>query len=233
MRLAVLSDIHANLEALSTALKQADEHNADAVICLGDVVGYGPDPGPCIDLVRAHCEATVLGNHDEVVAFDRGLNVLPREGQVAAKHHRAHLSDDHLDWLRALPLRYEAHGCTFVHASPDDPADWARLDTFHAIQKQFDAFETPICFVGHSHIPAVVSSSLGVLRVRQGHRFLVDVGSVGQPRDRDPRLAFALYDSEAVTCEIIRAHYEVEKTAVRIAEEGLPSSLAHRLRRGI
>ncbi|NNF58564.1 MAG: metallophosphoesterase family protein [Rhodothermaceae bacterium] len=233
MRLAVLSDIHANLEALTTALRLAEEHGADTVVCLGDVVGYGPDPGPCIDLVRAHCEATVLGNHDEAVAFERGTQVLPRDGQVAAKRHREQLSDDHLDWLRGLPLQHEAYGCTFVHASPDNPADWARLDTFHAVQRQFDAFETPICFVGHSHIPAVASSSLGVLRVRRGHRFLADVGSVGQPRDRDPRLAFALYDTEAVTYEIVRAHYDVEKTAIRIAEADLPSSLAHRLRRGV
>jgi len=137
-----------------------------------------------------------------------------------------------MEWLRALPLRYEAYDATFVHASPDAPGEWYRLDSFHAVQAQFAAFGTPICFVGHSHKPAVASNTFGVLRVRPDHRFIVDVGSVGQPRDGDSRLGFALFDTEEFACEIIRGHYDVERTAARIKEEGLPGVLAERLKQG-
>ena len=233
MLLAILSDVHANLAALETALRLAEARGAETVYCLGDVVGYGPDPGPCIDRLRAHGAACVLGNHDEAVAFDRGTGALPPDARRVVAAHQALLTDDQHAWLRALPLALEAHGAVFVHASPDDPAAWHRLDTFPALRAQFAAFAPPICFVGHSHRPAVVSETLGVFAVRPGHRFLVDVGSVGQPRDHDARLAFVLFDTEAFTCEIVRAHYDVAATAQRIVDAGLPPALAERLRRGV
>ncbi|MFN3597252.1 MAG: metallophosphoesterase family protein [Rubricoccaceae bacterium] len=233
MRVAIFSDIHANLAALEAALKEAERRNADTFICLGDVVGYGPDPGPCVDLVRERFAACVLGNHDEAVAFDRGMHVLPRDGQAAAQMHRTMLSEEQIAWLRGLPLIYQTETATYTHAAPLDPGAWPRLDSFAAVQAQFAAFETPVCFVGHSHRPAVASASLGVLRVRPGHRFLVNVGSVGQPRDKDPRLAFALFDEEAFACEVVRCHYNVAQTAARVEAVGLPSSLGERLRRGV
>lgn len=232
MRIAVLSDIHANLEALSEALKLAEKEGADSIICLGDVVGYGPDPAACIELVRSTCEACVLGNHDESVAFDRGLDFLPNDAQKVIRIHQSTLSEDHLEWLRALPLRYDAYDATFVHASPDAPEKWYRLESFHSIQAQFAFFDQPICFVGHSHKPAVASNKIGVLRVRRGHRYLVDVGSVGQPRDGDSRLAFGLFDSEDFSYELIREHYDVERTATRIMDVGIPAELARRLTNG-
>ncbi|MEM1118636.1 MAG: metallophosphoesterase family protein [Bacteroidota bacterium] len=233
MRIAVLSDIHANLSALQTALADIERRQVDRVICLGDVVGYGPDPAPCVDLVRETCSITVLGNHDAAVAREHALEVLPRDGQAAARLHRTLLRDDQLAWLADLPLRAEAYGATFVHATPDRPEAWTRLQSFPSIQAQFEAFSTDICFVGHSHRPAVASSSMGVYRVRRGHRFLVDVGSVGQPRDRDPRLSYALYDDFAFSVELIRLHYDHARTAVRLDEVGLPASLGDRLRRGM
>ena len=232
MLVAVVSDVHANLAALEAALTEADRRGADAVVCLGDVVGYGPDPEACVDRVRERCEVTVLGNHDAAVARDEGLAVLPKDGQEAALRHREWLSDDQRQWLAGRPLVEERHGATYVHAAPRDPASWPRLDSFPQVQAQFGAFETPICFVGHSHKPAVVSDALGVFTVRPGHRYLVDVGSVGQPRDRDPRLAFALYDTDAGTVEAVRAHYDVTQTVARVRERGLPARLGERLRRG-
>lgn len=232
MIVAVVSDIHANLAALDAALGLADERGADAVVCLGDVVGYGPDPEACVDRVRDTCSVVILGNHDAAVARDDGLEALPKDGQKAARMHRGWLDDDQLDWLAALPLITEAHGATFVHAAPSAPASWLRLDSFQTVQAQFPAFDTPICFVGHSHKPAVVSDALGVFTVRPGHRFLVDVGSVGQPRDHDSRLAFALYDTETGTVETVRAHYDVASTIARIHERKMPGRLGDRLRLG-
>ena len=232
MLVAVVSDIHANRAALEAALAEADRRGADAVVCLGDVVGYGPDPEACVDRVRERCGVTVLGNHDAAVARDEGLAVLPKDGQEAARRHREWLSDDQRQWLAGLPLVAEGHGATYAHAAPLAPASWPRLTTFQAVQAQFGAFETPVCFVGHSHKPAVVSDALGVFTVRPGHRFLVDVGSVGQPRDRDPRLAFVVYDTGAGTAETVRVHYDVSQTIARVHERGLPARLGERLRTG-
>ena len=168
MLVAVLSDVHANRAALLAALKEIEARGVDTCVCLGDTVGYGPDPEFCVDLVRDRCDVVVLGNHDAAVARDEGLAFLPKDGQVAARAHRQWLSDDHRQWLAGLPLVAEAHGATWVHAGPFAPATWPRLDSFQTVQAQFKAFDTPICFVGHSHKPAVVSDSLGVFTVRPG-----------------------------------------------------------------
>lgn len=232
MLISVISDVHANLAALEAALAISRERGAGSVVCLGDIVGYGPDPEACVDRIREECEVVVLGNHDAAVARDEGVSVLPPDGQTAARLHRQWLRAEQRDWLAGLPLVAGAHGATFAHAGPADPSAWPRLDSFRAVQAQFPAFDTPICFVGHSHKPAVVSDSFGVFTVRPGHRFLVDVGSVGQPRDHDPRLAFSLYDTEAGTVEPVRAHYNVAATAARVVERGLPARLAERLRTG-
>ena len=233
MPVAVLSDVHANLEALETVLEEAAHRGAEHVVCLGDIVGYGPDPAACVALVRERCAAVVAGNHDRAVATGEDVEVLPRDGQEAAYFHREVLDAADLAWLEALPLRAEAFGATLVHAAPSDPAAWLRLESMTAVQAQFGAFDTPICFVGHSHRPAVVSDRIGVLRVRPGHRFLVDVGSVGQPRDHDPRASFALFDADAFTVEIVRVHYDVERTILKVEHAGLPPGLGARLRRGI
>jgi predicted phosphodiesterase len=221
------------LEATVAVFDEAERRNAEAILCLGDVVGYGPDPSETVDLVREHCEVTILGNHDAAVALNADVRVLPQDGQKAAYLHQTLLSDDQLGWLAGLPYTATMYGATLAHAAPDQPATWPRLDSFAAVQAQFSAFDTPLCFVGHSHKPAVVSNSLGVFHVRSGHRFLIDVGSVGQPRDHDPRASFAMYDMEAFTVDIIRVHYDVARTASKIVRRGLPPNLGERLRRGI
>ncbi len=232
MKIAVISDIHSNLHALEATLGEIDEHGVEEIYCLGDVVGYGADPAACVDLVMERCAGAVRGNHDEAVAMDRGVKVLPKDARVAAKHNRDKLSQEHIDYLSNLPLTLEAHGITFVHASPQSPGSWLRLDSFTRVKDQFDHFTSDICFVGHTHVPGVVSNRIGVLTVRPGHRFLINAGSVGQPRDEDPRAAFAIFDTEAVSCELLRIGYDVAAAAERIKEEDLPQSLADRLFRG-
>ena len=232
MTFAVLSDIHSNLEALEAALAFIDERGAEAIYCLGDVVGYGPDPAACVDLVRARCDGVLLGNHDAAVAHEDGLDVLPRDGREAALHNRRHLSDAQLEYLAYLPLRAVAGNCTFVHATPDAPERWKRLDSYLTAQSQFKHFDTDVCFVGHTHIPAAMSDKLGVLSVRPGHRYLINVGSVGQPRDQNPRLSFALFDPDTFEHQTVRVPYNVERTAEKIRAAGLPSSLAERLKEG-
>ncbi len=232
MILAVLSDIHANLPALQAAMQAAEARGADALVNLGDVVGYGPSPVECLDVVRAEFAVHVLGNHDAAVA---GADdpAIPPDGQAAVALHRALLDDDRRAWLASLPLVAEGHGATFVHAAPFRPERWARLESLRDMQRQFGAFETDVCFIGHSHRPAIVADTVGVFRVRRGHRFLVDVGSVGQPRDHDPRLAFALFDTEAFSVELVRGHYDHARTVAEIARVGLPRDLGDRLAVGL
>ena len=233
MKLALISDIHSNLHALSAALREIERHRVDAIYCLGDVVGYGGDPGPCVDLVRRYCQGTILGNHDAAVATEAGILNLPRDGQVAARHNRSRLSDDQLTFLADLPLTHVVGNCTLVHATPRSPEAWVRFDSLATVKDQFDYFETDFCFVGHTHVPAVVAQRLGVFRVKPGNRYIINVGSVGQPRDENPLLGFAIVDTEAPTHEQIRIPYDIAGAAGRIAEEGLPSSLGLRLAKGM
>lgn len=232
MKIALISDIHSNLEALETAFRAISETDAEVMYCLGDVVGYGADPAPCVELVREYCDGVVLGNHDAAVAREEGIGTLPKDARKAAQHNAALLSEEQRAYLADLPLRIEAHGCTFVHASPDKPAAWKRLDSYPVAQAQFKHFDTDICFIGHTHIPAVMADKLGVLNVRKGHRYLVNIGSVGQPRDRNPRLSFALFDTDAFAYDLIRVPYNVERAAEKILTAGLPKSLATRLKEG-
>lgn len=233
MKLALLSDIHANLEALTAALEVVEARRVDAVYCLGDVVGYGADAATCVNLVRLHCNATVLGNHDEAVALKRGLKILPRDARKAAAHNRAQLSEDQRAFLVGLPLTLEADGCTFVHATPADPGAWQRLGSYMVARQQFDHFHTAVCFIGHSHVPAVMGHKLGVTRVQSGGRYLVNVGSVGQPRDGDPRACVAFFDTETFAYELVRVSYNVEAAAAKIVTAGLPKRLANRLFKGV
>ena len=237
MRIAVISDVHSNLEALEAVFEALDERGgAEAVYCLGDVVGYGPAAAACVERVRKWCDAVVMGNHDAVVARAEGTDVLPGDGQAAARHNREQLSDEQLDWLADLPLSraVEAggHALRLVHASPDRPAAWTRLDGFRAAKAQFDAFDEAVCFVGHTHRPAVMADRLGVLSVRPGHRYLINPGSVGQPRDGTPRPSFGLFDTETFGYENVRVPYNADRAAEKIRAAGLPERLAERLLRG-
>ncbi|HEX7069864.1 MAG TPA: metallophosphoesterase family protein [Rhodothermales bacterium] len=232
LRLAIISDIHANLEALQAVLTRIDQDGVDAVYCLGDVVGYGADPAACVDLVRERCAAVVLGNHDLAVATGDGAAYLPKDGQAAAAKHRMLLDPDQLDFLQGLPLTIAVGDCTFVHATPFEPEQWHRLGGYFHANVQFAHFKTDVCFVGHTHIPGMMSNSIGVSKMRRGARFIVNVGSVGQPRDGDPRASFCLFDAEAFSHEIVRVPYEVDRAARKIEDLGLPKTLAKRLHRG-
>ncbi|PSQ99657.1 MAG: hypothetical protein BRD53_00830 [Bacteroidetes bacterium SW_7_64_58] len=199
VRLAILSDIHSNLEALERTFQAVDDADVDAVYCLGDVVGYNADPAACVDLVRERCDAVVLGNHDAAVAREIDVHVLPADGQEAARHNRAQLSDAQRP----------------------------------AAQDQFDHFGTDVCFIGHTHSPAVMADTLGIFRVRAGHRYLINVGSVGQPRDGTPKLSFGLFDTDTYDYENVRLDYDVAAAARKIRNaDRLPDRLADRLEEG-
>jgi len=232
VRIAIISDIHSNVAALEAVLEEIDREGIETIYCLGDVVGYGADPKPCIDLVRERCQHVVLGNHDLAVATGEGLEYLPPDGQIAADHNSDQIDDEQRKWLAELPYVASEGNVTLVHASPGHPDKWLRVESFFLAQDQFNHFQTDVCFVGHTHLPGVLCDQLGVLRVREGHRYMINVGSVGQPRDGDPRACMAFFDPEAFTYELKRVPYNVERSVQRIREEGLPRNLGKRLEKG-
>ena len=240
MRYAVLSDIHGNLEALRAVLADAAEH-ADDVLCLGDVVGYGADPGPCVDLVGTRARAVVAGNHEHAVIGRLDLNWFNRYARAAAEWTRERLDADCSAYLDALPLTAVVDDATLVHASPRQPQEWEYLVTAEDGLAAFGAFDTRLCFVGQSHVPGMWSlGSSGPdygrgdveVTLEAGRRYIVNVGSVGQPRDRDPRAAYALWDVDARRIAVRRVPYDVVTARTKIADAGLPRFLADRLAAG-
>ncbi len=229
LRLALVSDIHANIQALDAVFAEIARRGADATVCLGDIVGYNADPQACLDLVRARCAVVVRGNHDEAVATG-DVKGLPRDGAEAARLHHKLLSDDDRAWLRALPLVATFENATLVHATPQQPQHWLRVDSFQVAHAQFDHFTTPVCFAGHTHLPGVMGHKLGQFGVRPGGRYFINVGSVGQPRDGNPRACVAFFDTDTFHYELVRLPYHVEGARQRIEEVGLPAVLSNRLR---
>ena len=240
MRYAIVSDVHGNLEALRAVLDDAAART-DGVLCLGDTVGYGADPGPCVELLAARARAIVAGNHEHGVAGLLDLGWFNRNARAAAEWTRARLDDDHRAWLRALPLTAEVGDATLVHASPDSPDEWDYLVSPDDGYAAFPHFATRWCFVGHSHLPGAWSLGSsgpdfdprpGVVTAEAGRRYIINVGSVGQPRDRDPRAAYAVWDVEAGRVELRRVAYDVEAARGKIVAAGLPRFLADRLAAG-
>jgi diadenosine tetraphosphatase ApaH/serine/threonine PP2A family protein phosphatase len=240
VRYAVLSDVHGNLEALRAVLADAAPRS-DAVLCLGDVVGYGADPLPCVEVLAERAQAIVGGNHEWAVTGRMDLAWFNAWARAAAMWTQERLDDDHRAWLAALPLTAEVDDATLAHASPQRPEEWEYLVTADDGWAAFPAFLTRLCFVGHSHVPAVWSlGSSGPEHARgpvdvvleSGRRYIVNVGSVGQPRDRDARAAYALWDTDRRHVTVRRVPYDVAATRAKITAAGLPRFLADRLALG-
>ncbi len=229
MRLAIISDIHANLPALNRVLTFLDGIKVDEIYCLGDIVGYGPFPNECIDLVSKRCTATVMGNHDSGLLGKTPLEHFNKEGQKALRWTKKRIATQHLNYLKNLPIVIVQQDVTFVHATPSHPTEWTYVLTMEEAQQSFRSFSTAVCFIGHTHIPIVIGEDLSVDVFRKGGRFLINVGSVGQPRDRNPKASFGLLDTDTWSYRLIRLEYDVQQTAEAIINGGLPKFLAKRL----
>jgi diadenosine tetraphosphatase ApaH/serine/threonine PP2A family protein phosphatase len=237
VRYAVLSDIHGNLEALEAVLADAATRT-DTLLCLGDLVGYGADPVACVETIAGRAQTITYGNHEQAVAGGLDLDWFNPHARAAAEWTRERLDDDHLRYLTDLPLVAEVGDATLVHASPDRPDEWDYLISAEDGFSAFSAFATRLCFVGHSHLPGAWSlGSSGPehlpgsieLSLERGRRYIVNVGSVGQPRDRDPRAAYTIWDAERGTVSTRRVVYDVRTAASKILDGGLPRFLADRL----
>lgn len=241
MRYAVFSDVHANLEAFSAVVKALEKEKAEGLIYLGDIVGYGPEPAGCIDTLRKLTDIIVAGNHDRgaVGMTDiRGFNPYAR---AAIEWTGAVLSDEHREFLKNLPLTQsiEENSTFLMHGTPGDPESWYYLHNKFDAAENFSHFKEMICLVGHSHIPAIFEiNSEGMINlyydsveIKKGFRYIINVGSVGQPRDGNPDAAYAILTDDSLT--IKRVSYDIVVTQKKMREAGLPESLIKRLSVGL
>lgn len=243
MRILLLSDIHANLVALNTVI--ADAGSFDQIWCLGDVVGYGPSPNDCIDLLGQHELLCLAGNHDWAVLDKLDLEEFNPDARRAALWTRNQISTVNREWLHALPERVptQLEHFTLVHGSPRYPI-WEYVLTPAVARINFEFFDTSTCFVGHTHVPVVYRyddekqmataeplNENSPLDLGQG-RMMINPGSVGQPRDGDPRSAYAMIDSDADTLTHHRVAYDIAATQSKMEQMGLPQRLVSRLSYG-
>ena len=240
MRYLILSDIHANLAAFDAVLD--DVGDFDKIWCLGDMVGYGPQPNECVERLREFPHICIAGNHDWAVLDKLSDSDFNPDAQMACRWTREKLSPEQFEYLANLPVTLIEEGFTLVHGSPRQPI-WEYILHPSVAHSNFAYFDTQICFVGHTHIPVVFRyehlDSEGTclpfplsqdnLLSLGGERMIINPGSVGQPRDGDPRASYAILDTDEGALEYRRIPYPVETTQQKMMEEGLPLRLIVRL----
>lgn len=238
MRYAIISDIHSNLEAFRSVLGEIDGSDVDSIICLGDIVGYGADPNECLEIIKIRNIRSLIGNHDKAacgLTEPAGFNPAAKE---AALWTRGKLTGENKKYLRSLPEEDVVGGFMIVHGAPSDPDKYI-LSSHDAAPEFRHLKNRSLCFFGHTHVSVVYSLSDGIVSasreracsIRDGTSYLVNPGSVGQPRDRDPRASFVIYDDRG-QAEFRRVEYPVETARKKIIDSGLDRFLGERLTAG-
>jgi len=238
MRVAILTDIHANLPALEAVLAAIKEADVEERWCLGDVVGYGAQPDQCTRLVRDRCELCLVGNHDLAVTGDISTEVFSASAAAAVEWTRSNSEPETVDFLRKLSPKATDREVGLYHASPRDPV-WEYVLALDQALECMEQQSAPVSLIGHSHVALYFSDGGNggeggqapadhTLELSEG-RWLINPGSVGQPRDGDPRAAWLELDTEARTATYRRVDYEIDRAAEAIREAGLPEMLADRL----
>lgn len=245
MRLGIFSDVHANIEALSAVMHAYRQEAIDDYYCLGDVVGYGASPNECADIIRQKAKVTILGNHDAAVAGRMDYSYYYEAARQALDLHARQLTDENLKWLKTLPYRHDVRDArvTLCHGSP------VRIEEFEYIFAPEQAREClpilddlgDITLIGHSHLCKVFALRPGHVeelparkfKLREGWKYIVSVGSVGQPRDTDPRASFTTFDTETREFDFKRVEYDIESAAMKIFESDLERNFGHRLFIGV
>ena len=215
MRYAIISDIHANLPALQTVLRDAEAHGCERIVCLGDLAGYGRDHAECLQVVRERAISCVRGNFDDYASIEVDLSAFGPIMDEAVRQMRGALTSDDVNWLGNLPYVTELDGFTIVHATLDSPKRWGYAFDKLAAAASFPYQNTPLCFFGHTHIPmafmwdsVVTGGTYDRLTLQRGKKYFINPGSVGQPRDNNPKASYAIFDSGEQTVELRRLDYQ-------------------------
>ncbi len=238
MKIVVISDIHGNLEAMNMVLKYIKNMKEEKrVVCLGDIVGYGPNPTECFNIVQSLTDKICLGNHEDAI-LDLGYDYqITKYARAAIRWSRRILSEEIKETVNSLPVQIEEDNILYTHASPDDPIQWKYIKNALDAYPSMAEMKYSLCFIGHSHIPGIytdyglqMDNNKAILS-KEG-KTIINVGSVGQPRDGSPMLSFAVFDDKDWNVDIIRIKYNYHETMAKIKKANLPIFLAERLSRG-
>ncbi|MEA3500980.1 MAG: metallophosphoesterase family protein [Candidatus Marinimicrobia bacterium] len=246
MKLGIISDIHSNLEALNEVMSNLiDEQKVDEIICIGDIVGYGANPNECIKIVKENVKYCVAGNHDYGVIKKTSIKNFNKFAKSAIQWTRRKLSVNNYEYLQKLPLtkKIPAWNLISVHSSPSTPSAWKYLLFIESVKNEFNYFNEKICFIGHTHQPIVFEKCINEvnfytakngleLKINGENKYIVNVGSVGQPRDGNPKSSFCTFNTKNNRLKILRVDYNIKNTQEKIIAGGLPKFLADRLEIG-
>ena len=236
MKFAILGDIHANLEGLNAVLKDASEQEVTHYACVGDVVGYNANPVECLEKVRELNCPVVRGNHDHYCAFDEDLTGFHPLAADVVDWTRRQLSAEQREYLKNLRYVSTLEQFTVVHSTLDTPEMWGYVFDSLEAEANFNYQTTSLCFFGHTHVPLAFEKGNGIrsglytkINLVLGKKYFINVGSVGQPRDGDPRAAYVVYDVDNKEIELRRIPYDIQITQQKILDAGLPGRVAARL----
>ena len=239
MRFAIFSDLHANLEATQAILADAQAKECTQYVCLGDLVGYNANPHECLEIVRQMDCPVVKGNHDEQACLTESSRDFNELAEQAINWTRAHLTVEDKQWLAELRMTRQVRDFTIVHATLDTPDEWGYVFNNLDALASFTYQHTTVCFFGHTHVAGAFVRDGGVKRLKverltiePGKKYFINTGSVGQPRDGDPRAAYCIYDIEREMVEQRRVKYDLHTAQKKIIQAGLPRLLAERLELG-
>ena len=241
MKYAVIGDIHSNLEALNAVLEDAKQQNVDEYVSVGDIVGYNANPRDCLQKLRDMGCLMVKGNHDHYCSTDTVLNGFNPLAANVIKWTREQISDEEKQFLSELPYKRRVANFTLVHSTLDMPEKWGYVFDRYEADANFTYQRTAVCFYGHTHVPLaferdesgdVSQGRYSKIKIEVGRKYFVNIGSVGQPRDCDPRASYGIYDLDKREVELRRIEYDLEKAQAKILAAGLPKDLALRLEVG-
>lgn len=242
MQLGIISDIHGNLEALEAVMNALKKQDVEKTICLGDLVGYGPNPNECTEIILNETDWVVAGNHDRAVTGRFPAKFFNESAFEAIKWTQKVIKEQYIKQLDNLPLILHENQILLVHACVENPSGWLYITTLDAAMRNFMLMNTSICLIGHSHVPmAFVQDISGEIQVKNTQslpienqkRYIINVGSVGQPRDGNPKACYSVLDLKEQQYTLHRIPYNISKVQNKMRECNLPSYLIERLVEGI
>jgi len=238
----ICSDIHGNLEALEAVLKDMEKHGVTQKICLGDIVGYGAEPERCVKEIKENDWLVLTGNHEEGLIYPEMLEYFNNSAVAGVQWARQQMGDADIEWLSGLPHVIRGSSYELVHASLDDPMNWDYVLSCEEAERHFEYQQSLVCFCGHTHSGMIWRKGRRIYsKVPSARQFslpkrqkvLINVGSVGQPRDGNPKASYVLFRPEARTVQFRRVAYNVKFAKEKIIKAGLPENLGKRLLRGV
>ncbi len=240
MKTAFFADIHSNLKAFLSIVNLFKKNNIDKVVSLGDIVGYGADPNECIRIIKEISDSIIAGNHDWACAGKDTIQSFNPSAKEAAQWTRKVLKDQNRDFLLSLPLKEKPNDAIYVHATPCYPESWEDIKSTTKAELCFETFSQQFCFIGHSHLPAIfilnnngnISKKSREINTSNNSIYIINCGSVSQPRNEKPLASCGIYDSEKEVYPLIRVKYDIKNPQKKIIEAGLPPYLAKRLELG-